>query len=140
VFSVFNDQSYYLDKWYADEYEGDYSELVSGYSSAIKTDGRVHQSLEVRRVGTAMTLVANGVVLETFDDSTDPYAGDRSVGVFSYSDTTAIFDNFQVSASGCITTPLDAQAASVRPAGSATMNRGSRSSWRIAPQIRNWTH
>jgi hypothetical protein len=140
VFSTFNDQSYYLDRWYADDFGGDYYVLAEGSSPAIKTDGRVHQSLEVRRNGSAMTLVANGVVLETVEDTDDPLTGNGSVGVFSYSDGTAIFDNFRVSASGCIGTLLGAQAANVRPASFTARNASRHSIWRLAPQIRDWRH
>ncbi len=140
VFSVFNDQSYWLDRWYSDEFgDGDYDTLVEGSSSAIKTDGRVRQSLEVRRVGTTITLVANGVVLTTVDESGDPLAGE-SAGVFSYSYGTAIFDNFRVSASDCIGTLPVVQAANARPASFAARNASRHSIWRLAPEIRGWKH
>jgi hypothetical protein len=139
VFSTFNDRSYYLDRWYASDFSSDYDTLVEGSSSAIKTDGRVRQSLEVRRVGTTITLVANGVVLTTVDESDDPLTG-GSAGVFSYSDGTALFDNFQVSASDCIGTLLGAQATNVHPASFTARSASRHSIWRLAPQIRDWKH
>ncbi len=140
VFSVFSeDRSYYLDRWYSDGFEGDYYEVAYGTSPAIKTDGRARQSLEVRRVGTMITLVANGVVLETVDESDDPLTGTGSVGVFSYSDGTAIFDNFRVSASDCIGTLPGAQAANGRLMGSMAAKRGSNRGWGIGPRNYNWT-
>ena len=80
--------------------------LTSGYSSAILPELDAVQTLEVRRDGNAITLMVNDTVLETVVDSTNPYDGRRSVGVGAGDFYLVGFDNFEVRASGCITTPV----------------------------------
>lgn len=111
-----SDQRYELQEWYYDDIDDEYyyDELAYGTSQAIISNATARQSLEVRRVGNSVTLVVNDVVLETVTDDSSPYSGRRSVGLCVQAPlspafgslTAGIFDDFQVSTSGCITTTL----------------------------------
>lgn len=103
-------QYYRVWKWH--NRGNNYDVLTSGYSSAIFPELDTVQTLEVRRNGNAITLVVNGTVLETIVDSTNPYAGRRSVGVGAGDFYSVGYDNFEVRASGCITTPTTSAATS----------------------------
>ena len=95
------DQRYALIKWgYGGESE---ITLATGNSDAILNDLKAVQKLEVRRSGNVMTLMINGTTLTTTTDEYSPYVGPRSVGISIGDSYSAAFDNFEVSASGCIT-------------------------------------
>lgn len=92
------DQYYSLWKW---DFEIDDSEsLAWGYSTAVIQDGTAHQTLEVHRTGSAMTLIANSTVITTVNDTDNPLTGTGSVGLFSRS-WEAYFDDFEVSSIDC---------------------------------------
>jgi len=94
-------QRYALTKW---RYAGSNSvDLVTGNSDAIFPNLNAVQKLEVRRRGNEMTLLVNGTSLGSVTDSYEPYVGPRSVGVSGRDFYSAGFDNFEISASGCIT-------------------------------------
>lgn len=94
-------QRYALIKWY--EGGNASTPLVTGGSDAIFSDLKAVQKLEVRRSGNTMALVVNGTTLATITDSYSPYVGPRSVGVSGGDFYSVGFDNFEISASGCIT-------------------------------------
>lgn len=94
-------QRYALIKWESGGSTN--SSLATGSSEAISSTLNAVQELQVQREGNKMTLMVNGIVLETITDSYEPYVGPRSVGVSAGDFYSAAFDNFEVSASGCIT-------------------------------------
>lgn len=95
-------QHYRIWKWYYSAGNYDFTVLTSGNSSAILSDLNAVQKLEVRRTGQAITLVINGTVLETVTDTTNPYAGERSVGISAGDFDRAGFDNFEVTSTTCM--------------------------------------
>ena len=102
-FRVSPEQQYYrIWKWRYSGGDYDYTVLTSGNSPAILPDINVVQKLEVRRAGDAITLVINDTTLETVTDTSNPYNGDRSVGIGGGDFYTAGFDNFEVTSTTCM--------------------------------------
>jgi len=101
-------QTYWLEYWSA--FGADHVTVKYGMSPAIIADAGAHQSLEVHRSGDETRLIVNGVEVDTYTAA--PFTDKRSAGVAIMTTfptmhpmPTGFFDNFQVSASGCITLP-----------------------------------
>jgi len=96
------EQRYEIWKWYLAGSDYDFTVLTSGNSSAILPELNTAHKLEVHRSDNMITLVINGTVLETFTDTTNPYAGDRTVGISAGHFDRAGFDNFEVTSTTCM--------------------------------------
>lgn len=100
-FRVSPEQQYYrIWKWRS--MGNQFDVLTSGTSTAILPELNAVQKLEVRRTGNEITLVVNGTVLETINDDTNPYSGERLVGIGAGDFNRAGFDNFEVTATTCM--------------------------------------
>jgi len=96
------EQRYEIWKWYLAGGDYDFTVLTSGSSPKILPELNTAHKLEVHRSDNSITLVINGTVMETFTDTTNPYVGDRIVGISAGHFDRAGFDNFEVTSTICM--------------------------------------